>query len=115
MARQRIGSRRHVASAKQHNQTQDEHGNPTYSTDDDWSTIVEGWPCELLTTRGGEVIRGRQVSESTTHVLFGEYFGGKDITADMVVTVDAVDYAVVTGFDPDGDKREFRVEVKRET
>ena len=113
--RDRIGARRHRATFTQHNGTQDDHGQPTYTTPGDWDTVVQSWPCEVLTVSGGERIRGRQVAGETTHVLFGEYYGGKDATDNMRVTVDGVTYDVVTAYDPAGDHREWRVEAKRET
>lgn len=112
--RKRIGSRRYRATIQQHDGTVDTHGNPTYKTDADWDNFVCEWPCELLTVRGGENIRGRQVAEETTHVLFGEYFGAEGVTAKMRLVIDSVQYGIVSAFDPEGDRREMRIEAKRE-
>ena len=113
--RERIGSRRYRATATQHDGTQDAAGNPTYTTAGDWDTVVTAWPCEILTTTGSEMIRGRQVTAGTTHVMFGDYHYGSTITPDMRVTVGGVVYDVVAAYDPDGDRRELRVEAKRES
>ena len=115
MARQRIGARRHFATAYQHDGTADAHNMPTYSVADDWDPVVTGWPCELITAGGGEVVRGRQTTAQTTHVFFGEPSGGKLIGPEMRLVVDGVTYAITAAFDPDGDQREWRVEAKIES
>lgn len=112
--RQRIGNRRHSLDAKQHDGTTDSLGTPTYHVAGDWDTVTSGWPVEMLVVSGGETLRGRQVTAQTTHVFYGEYYGGKDIEADMKVVVENVEYDVVTAYDPWGDRQEFRVEAKRE-
>lgn len=117
--RGRTGKRRHVATFQSHNGTTDAHNHPTYSTDTDWSNSVVDWPCELTTVQGGEVLRGRQVSEITTHVLFGEYFGADGVAAQMRCLIDnpsgsAVTYQVVAAYDADGLSDEIRVELKAE-
>lgn len=109
-----IGRRRHRATFLQHDGTQDGHGNPTYTTAGDWDTLIASWPCELLTTTGGEVLRGKQVSAQTTHVLFGEYQGSSGITTSMKVTINNVEYGIVAVYDMDGDSKETRVECRRE-
>lgn len=111
----RAGSRRHQADFEQHDGTIGTHGNPTYKTSGDWDTIVSAWPCELLTTKGGESLRGRQVTADTTHVLFGEYQGATSVTTDMRAVIDGTTYDVVSVYDPDGDGREMRVELRIET
>lgn len=106
--------RRYRATITQHDGTQDGHGNPTYTTAGDWDTVVSGLPCELLTVSGGEVLRGKQVASQTTHVLFGEFQSAGTITTDMRVTVENVIYSIVAAYDMDGDRREMRIECKRE-
>lgn len=118
--RNRDGNRRHIATFQQHDGTVDSHGHPTLGTSADWDDFISGWPCELLTGSGGERLRGRQVTAETTHVLFGEYFGAEGVTAKMRVLIDdptgtSVTYQVVSAYDPDGDGREMRVELRRET
>lgn len=121
MARKRrIGNRRHVAKVTRHNGNTDSHGNPTYEISADWTILISAWPCEMLSTGGGEVIRGRQVAAETSHVLFGEYSGGRKIDPDCRVEVfdpaagKQVVYGVVSSYDVEGDRREMRVELRRE-
>ena len=117
--RRKISTRRHRATAKLHNGNADSHGTPTYTSSVDWTEVVTAWPCELLSVAGGEAIRGRQVAAETSHILFGEFHGGKSITPDCKVEVAGTDgqivtYGVVTAYDMDGDNREYRVELTRE-
>ncbi len=60
------------------------------------------------------MLRGKQVSAQTTHVLFGEYHAVTTITTDMKVTVNSVEYGIVVVHDMDGDSKETRVECRRE-
>ena len=110
-----IGKRQHRATFSQHDGTVDTHGNPTYATSDDWDAVVSDWPVEMLATSGGERLRGRQVTAETTHVLFGEYYGGNSITTDMRAVINSVIYHVVSVLDENGDSRNLRVELKRES
>lgn len=110
----RAGAARHRADFQQHDGTQDGHGTPTYTTAGDWDTVVSAWPCELLTTNGAESLRGQQLQPTTTHVLLGEYHGAKTVTPDMRAVIDSVTYAVVASFDPMGNSREIRIELKRD-
>ena len=50
----------------------------------------------------------------TTHVLFGEYFGADNVTAEMRAVVGGITYSIVAAYDPDGDSREMRIEARRE-
>ena len=109
--RERCGARRYRADVKQHDGTVDLHGQPsTLATA--WTTVVAQWPCEVLTTAGGEILRGKQVSAQTTHVFYGDFVGGDEVTPDMKVTVNGVDYHVLSALDMDGQRREIRVEAK---
>lgn len=112
--RRRTGARTKVAAFQQHSGTVDDYGTPTYTNDDDWSTVVAAWPAEQVGVRGGEVIRGRQVAAVTTDVLFGEYYGGSLIASDMRCVLNGVIYQVVSAVDTEGMNRELRVELKRE-
>ena len=115
MARQRIGSRRHVATIQQHNGSADSAGHPTYDTDGDWNDVICDWPCERLNVSGGERVRGRQTTSQTSHVFIGEYYGAKDTdTTAMRLVHDDTIFAITAAYDPDGDSREFRIEAKRE-
>ena len=112
--RKRHGQRRHKATAWQHDGSQDDAGQPTYSNDTDWSPVVTNWPVELVAVRGGETLRGRQVAAETTHVVFGEYFGGNGILPEHRCVIDGVTFGVVSAMDIDGLSTELRVELKRE-
>lgn len=113
--RKRMGKRRHTAQVQEHNGTVDGTGNPTYGTPGDWDTVIAAWPCELLTTAGGETVRGKQVTAQTTHVLFGEYFGASGVSANMRIIVNGQTMSLVSAYDPNGDQSEMRVEAKIET
>lgn len=113
--RHAIGMRRWTATFQQHDGRYDSHGQPTYGTAGDWDTFLSAWPCELMTVSGGETIRGRQVTATTTHVFYGEYFGAEGVTAQMRMIVDGQTYAIQSAYDPAGDRREMRIEARRET
>ena len=112
--RERIGSRQHRVTVSQHDGTQDSHGNPTYTASDDWDAVVTDWPVEMVAVRGGEKIRGSQVTSETTHVLFGEYHGGSAILPETKAVVNSSTYEIISAMDIDGDRREMRVEMKQE-
>ena len=114
MKRKRYGARRHNAKFSKHNADADQHGQPLYSEPLDWATTISAWPCELVTTRGGEVLRGRQVTERTTHVLFGEYFGAATATVDQRVEIAGQTYAITAAYDADGLSQEMRVELRQQ-
>ena len=115
MKRNNIGARRHRAKVERHKgQTVDEDGNPTYTEPGDYETIVAAWPCEILTTGGSEQVGGRQVSASTTHMIYGTFAGGSLIEADMRLDVSNIFYSVTASYDSDGDRREWTVEAARE-
>ena len=103
----------HRATFELHNGNQDEHGNPTYPVDKDWTRTVIGWPCQVLTVAGGEGPRGRQVSASTTHILKGEYHGASGVTPEMRCTVGNATFYVVKAIDREGLARTMEVEVKQ--
>ena len=107
-------TRRHRATIKKHDGTIDGHGVPTISEPTDWDAWITDWPVEVIAVSGGEAFRGRQVADSTTHVIFGEYHGGDTITPEMQCVINAITYEIVSVLDVDGDSRELRVELKRE-
>ena len=113
-----IGNRRYTADFYSHNGNVDTTGTPTWDVSADWNVPVLTWPCELTTTRGTEDERGKQVTATTTHVLYGEYFGAKGVAADMKIIIgnddDIITLAMVSAVDTDGTKREMRIEAKRE-
>ena len=112
--RYRIGSRNHVALFEQHNGNLDEAGQPTYETEADWIPIGFRWPCEMVATSGGEVVRGRQVTDRTTYVLFGEYFGSENVDATCRVSVGGQVLYVAAVYDQTGWQMERRIELKQE-
>lgn len=110
--RNRIGLRRYSATFEQHNGNQDSSGNPTYPVAADWSPTVAGWPVEFAGTSGTETPRGGQVSAETTHLIFGEYYGGEGISPLQRCYVDGRQFGVVSVLDVDGDHMEKRVELQ---
>lgn len=114
MARKRIGMRRWTASFTRHDGTLDSYGQPTYHVPEDWVTVGYGWPCEMVSTVGGEVLRGRMVNEKTTHVAFGEFFGSRGVDVKDRCTVDGVQYGIVNMSDSDGLQTERRIELRGE-
>lgn len=114
MARQRIGSRRHFADFYRQDGTKDAHGIPDYSDDATWTRVIHAWPCELITASGGERVRGRQVTAATTHVAIGEYYGAREADPDMRAEIGGRRFAIAAAYDPDGDNRETRVELRIE-
>ena len=112
--RKRIGMRRWTASFYQHNGNVDSYGQLTYSNESDWSLVSSGWPCELITTVGGEVIRGRMTNEKTTHVAYGEFFGSDGVTTKHRCVINGVRYGVTCVIDQDGLQMERRIELRGE-
>ena len=102
----------HVATFERHNGNQDAAGQPTYSVERDWITEVPRWPCSLRAVRGGEVIRGGQVAATTTHVLFGEYYGALGVTQQMRCFVNDKLFHVVAVEDKYGLNNELRIELR---
>ena len=111
--RNRVGYRRHSASFFEHNGTTDDLNQRTYDNDNDWLPVVVNWPVELVGVSGGEVLRGRQVSAESTHVLFGEAFGGAGIEPTNRCVIAGTTYGITSVIEPDGDNMELRVELKR--
>ena len=113
--RNKIGQRRYRATLERHDATEtSDHGNPTYSEIQDWDIVLTGWPCEITTTGGEENTNGGTISGITTHVLYGAFAGGNLIEPKMRLEVDGVYYSVVAAYDPDGMRREIKVEARRE-
>lgn len=112
--RKRIGARRWIGNFYRHDGTVDEYGTPTYDNDNDWDLVITGWPCELVTTVGGEVLRGRMVNEKTTHVAFGEFFGAQSPTTQDRLVINDVKYGIVSFIDADGLQTEARIELRGE-
>lgn len=119
--RGKSGRWRHRATFQQHDGTQDSHGIPTYNTAGDWDAVLSDWPCQMKTTNGDERLRGGQVTSETTHVLYGDYASMSSITTDMRAVVTSsttgttATYQIISVLDLDGEGRELRVELKKET
>ena len=118
MRRERIGNRRHRATFKSHNGTEDAAGHPTFSIEGDWVAVIEDWPCEMLSTSGEEELRGRQVNAHATHVLYGDFQSAIGVLPEMkcLVTVtttgEVVTKNVIVAMDRDNDGREMLVELR---
>jgi len=112
--RKRIGMRRWTADFYSHNGNADSYGQLTYSNPADWNIVLQDWPCELITTVGGEVIRGRMTNAKTTHVAYGEFFGADNVTTKMRCRINGVDYGVTAVIDQDGLQMEMRIELRGE-
>ena len=109
--RNRIGSRRHKANIEQHDGTIDVYGNPTFTVAGDWDIVIPNWPCEVTTTGANEV--SQDGVTITTHIIWGSYVGGSQITPNMRLNVDGTTYDVIAAYDPDGDRREIKIESRR--
>ena len=112
--RRRIGMRRWHAEFSRHDGTLDDHGQPTYDVSADYDVVVRGWPCEVTSTVGAEVVRGRMVNEKTTHVAFGEFYGSSGISVKDRCTISGKEYGIVNISDSDGLNSELRIELRGE-
>lgn len=112
--RRRIGQRRWNAEFSSHNGNVDEYGQLTYSNDSDWSITVSSWPCELVTTVGGEVLRGRMTNEKTTNVAYGDWYAVQHVTTKSRVVINGVSYGITAMIDTEGLQREMRIELRGE-
>lgn len=116
MARNRIGKRRYNATFLEFNGKQTETGFPDYTDPTNWVPVVANWPCELIGVGSGETVRGRQVTAETTHVIFGEWFGGEGVKSGHRCRVDGREMSVAgPPLDMDGMKLEMRIELKQES
>jgi hypothetical protein len=113
--RKRIGMRRYRATFWKHDGTMDDYGQPTYQNDANWDQVGGYWPCELITTVGGEIVRGRMTHEKSTHVLYGEFSGVKDtVDANHRCIIDGKKYGISCILDADGLRMEKRIELRGE-
>jgi len=111
--RYRVGKRRDSAVFEKHNGNVDDYGMPTYTIDVDWDRVVS-WPCEFLSAKGGEFLRGRQVSAEASHVLYGDFSAVRDVTQDMRIKVRGLTLGIIDVSDLFGDMREMVIDAKRE-
>lgn len=112
--RKRIGFRRHRATFYQHNGTVDDYGQPTYDTASDWVVFFADWPCEFISTVGGEILRGRMVTEKSTHALFGNFAAIEGANVEMRAVINGDNYGITSVSDPEGIRSEMRVELRLE-
>jgi len=112
--RKRIGFRRHSIDIMVHNGTVDSYGQKTYNNPSDWDVFFSGWPCEFISTVGGEILRGRMVTEKSTHAAFGNFAAVEGITTKMRVVHNGHNYGITSVGDPDGTRSEMRVELRKE-
>ena len=66
---QRAGLRRFVVRVEKHDGTRTADGVPTLTNDSDWDTVIAGLSCSIEAVTGGEVIRGRQMEATATHLV----------------------------------------------
>ena len=111
--RRRVGTRTHVAEVRRHNGNRDDYGQPTYSVPSDYSVLISDWPCEFMSTVGGEIVRGMMMTEKSTHVLFGNFAAVEDVNEKDLIVVNGDRYGINSIFDPDGLRMEMRVEVRK--
>lgn len=107
------GSRQWRATFKQHDGTDDSHGERTYGTDADWDVVVDGYPCKFETVRGSENFRGLQLQAETTHLITGDFFGVENITTEMRCEIEGIVYGITAVYDPTNMRREMMIEMKR--
>ena len=112
--RKRIGMRRYKATFTIHNGNVDDYGQYTYDNPSDWTVVAADWPCELITTVGAEVLRGRMTNAKTTHVAYGDFYAVKDINAKHRCEIDGVKYGITCVMDTDGLQMERRIELRGE-
>lgn len=112
-SRRRVGTRTYIAEIRRHNGTRDDYGQPTYSTPSDYTTLISDWPCEFMSTVGGEIVRGKMITEKSTHVLFGNFAAVEGVNEKDIVVVNGERYGINSIFDQDGLRMEMRVEVRK--
>lgn len=115
--RYRTGKRNYMAYVERHTGEEDPHGMPTYSADNEWCQVIR-WPCEVIGATGGEVIRGRQTSAYTSHVLYGDYKAAKKIKqSDRIkITIDGTELylGILSIRDAEGDLYEMVIDARHE-
>ena len=112
--RKRIGFRRHRATFYRHNGTVDQYGQPSYNTPSDWDVFIADWPCEFVSTVGGEILRGRMVTEKSTHACFGNFIAVEGLDTEMRAVINGKNYGITSVSDPEGIRMEMRVELRLE-
>lgn len=108
--------RRYVASFYVHNGNRNQTGNPTYDDLEDWYQVAYDYYCEKINSSGGETVRGRQVTDQTSFVLVGDYWGARAIgvSAPMQVEIEGIRGNVISAEDIDGQQLEMMIQVEIE-
>jgi hypothetical protein len=110
--RKRIGRRNYQALIESPPTALDEYGQRSYTTGS-WTTVIDGWWCELVDLGGGEILDGVQTKESTQKVAIGDSPAIKgSINSQCRATIDGVVYGIVSVRDVAGDNRSLRVEMR---
>ena len=100
------GRKRHRITIQQATSTPDAAGQPIRA----WTTFLADYPVALDQVSGGEVVRGRQVSQETQVVFTGRYYAG--VSSQMRVVYGSRTLGIVRAVDTYGDRRELRIECK---
>lgn len=110
--RKRIGHRNNLAVIESPPTSLDEYGQRSYSTGS-WTTVIDGWWCELVDLGGGEILDGVQTKESTQKVAIGDSPAVKGlIDSQCRCTIDGVVYGITAVRDVSGDSKTIRVELR---
>ncbi len=112
--RKRIGYRRHRATFERYDGTRDSYGQLDTKNSNNWDTVALNWPCEYVSTVGGEILRGIMVTDKSTHVIYGNFAYVEGITVEDRVTVNGVLHGINAVLDPDGTRTEMRIELRKE-
>lgn len=112
--RNRVGNRRFIATFFQHNGTLDATGTPTFNDPQDWDQFLTGWFCECLDQSGRKTMRGREVTESTKRVLYGDYAAVQNVDKFMRCKVNGIVSEILAVLDENGDQREMVIDLGRE-
>ena len=73
------------------------------------STLVATWYCELVSVKGGEVFRGRQVHGNANYVASGKYVAG--VTTKHRLVVGSRTFDILWSNNVDARDRELRLEL----
>ncbi len=112
--RKRIGFRRHIADIYNHNGTRDAVGQLDTKNDSNWVGFAMGWPCEFVSTVGGEIVRGIMVTDKSTHIAFGHFSHVETVNKKMRVKINNEWYGITSIIDPEGIRQEMRIELRKE-
>ena len=110
--RKRIGHRNNLATIESPPTSLDEYGQRSYTTGS-WTTVIDGWWCELVDLGGGEILDGVQTKESTQKVAIGDSPAIQGtVNTQCRCTIDGTVYGIVAVRDVSGDNKTLRVELR---